>query len=116
MILFIEYPKCSTCKRAKEWLNSNNISYIDRNIVTDNPTYEELKLWISKSNLDIKKFFNTTGLLYKKLNLKEKLDSMNDDEKINLLATNGMLIKRPLIIKEEAVLVGFKEDNWNILL
>lgn len=116
MILFLEYPKCSTCKRAKEWLDSNNISYIDRNIITDNPNYEELKVWISKSNLDIKKFFNTSGLLYKELNLKEKLDSMNDDEKINLLSTNGMLVKRPLIITDNIILVGFKEDKWNILM
>lgn len=116
MIEFIEYPKCSTCKRAKKWLDDNNISYNDRNIVTNNPTASELNKWINISNMEIKKFFNTSGLLYKELNLKNKLDSMSDEEKINLLATNGMLVKRPIIIKDNIILVGFKEDKWNILL
>lgn len=116
MIEFIEYPKCSTCKRAKKWLDDNNILYNDRNIVTNNPTASELNKWINISNMEIKKFFNTSGLLYKELNLKNKLDSMSDEEKINLLATNGMLVKRPIIIKDNIILVGFKEDKWNILL
>ncbi len=116
MILFIEYPKCSTCKRAKEWLDKNNILYTDRNIVTNNPTYDELKSWVSKSDMDIKKFFNTSGLVYKELNLKDKLDKMTDDEKLRILSSNGMLVKRPLIITDNVILAGFKEDKWNILL
>lgn len=116
MMLFIEYPKCSTCKKAKDWLDSNNISYTDRNIVTDNPTYDELKSWINISNIEIKKFFNTSGLLYKELNLKDKLDTMSDDEKINLLSSNGMLVKRPLIISDNLIIIGFKEDKYKALL
>ncbi|MGN0973493.1 MAG: arsenate reductase family protein [Bacilli bacterium] len=114
-MIFIEYPKCSTCKKAKQFLINNNMSFISRDIVNDTPTYDELKLWIAKSNLDIKKFFNTSGLKYKELNLKDKLTTMNDDEKIKLLASNGMLIKRPLLIDDNIVLVGFNKEKWSVL-
>lgn len=114
--LFIEYPKCSTCQKAKKWLEKNNINFEDRNIVENNPTKEELAKWIEKSGLEIKKFFNTSGLKYKELNLKEKLPNMTDEEKIELLATNGMLVKRPLLISEKAVLIGFKENEWKICI
>lgn len=114
-MIFIEYPKCSTCKKAKQFLIDNNMSFISRDIVNDTPTYDELKLWIEKSNLDIKKFFNTSGLKYKELNLKDKLITMNDDEKIKLLASNGMLIKRPLLIDENIILVGFNKEKWSVL-
>ena len=97
-ILFIEYPKCSTCQKAKKWLTENNIDFTQRNIVEETPSAEELREYIEKSGLDIKKFFNTSGLLYKSMNLKEKLNSMTDDEKIEILSQNGMLIKRPLLI------------------
>lgn len=110
--LFIEYPKCTTCQKAKKWLVENNIDFEARHIVEKNPTYEELKKWTSCSGLEIKKFFNTSGILYKSMNLKEKLTTMTDEEKIKLLSTNGMLVKRPLLIGENFVLVGFKEDIW----
>ena len=112
MILFIEYPKCSTCKKAKKWLLDNNIEFTDRNIVEDTPTREELKKWIEESKKDIKNFFNTSGLKYKELNLKEKLINMTDEEKIKLLSSDGMLIKRPLVITENKILTGFKEEEW----
>lgn len=111
-MIFLEYPKCSTCKKAKDFLIKNNVSFEDRNIVEDNPTYEELVTWIKASNRDIKTFFNTSGNLYKELNLKEKLLEMNDEEKINLLASNGMLVKRPMLISNDFILSGFKEDIW----
>lgn len=114
--LFIEYPKCSTCKKAKKWLDENNIKYEDRNIVEDTPNEEELKKWIKESELDIKRFFNTSGLKYKEMNLKEKLPNMSDDEKVKLLASDGMLIKRPLLINEEQILVGFKINEWEKVL
>ncbi len=111
--LFIEYPKCSTCKRAKDWLQKNNIDFEDRHIVESTPTKEELKKWINMSDKEIKSFFNTSGILYKSMNLKEKLKDMSDEEKIELLSSNGMLIKRPILITEdEKVLVGFKENEW----
>ena len=115
--LFIEYPKCSTCKNAKKWLENNNIVFIDRHIVEETPTYDELCRWIKESNKEIKKWFNTSGLKYKALNLKEKLETMADDEKIKLLASDGMLIKRPILITDKCVLIGFKEEEWknNIL-
>lgn len=109
---FIEYPKCSTCVKAKKWLVENQISYEDRHIVTENPKKEELREWILKSGYPIKKFFNTSGLKYKELNLKDKLATMNDDEKIELLASDGMLVKRPLIIDNDSILVGFKVAEW----
>ena len=112
MILFIEYPKCSTCRKAKKWLLDNNIEFTDRNIVEDTPTREELKKWIEESKKDIKNFFNTSGLKYKELNLKEKLINMTDEEKIKLLSSDGMLIKRPLVITENKILTGFKEEEW----
>lgn len=114
-MFFLEYPKCSTCKKAKEFLIKNNIAFEDRNIVENNPTYEELELWIKKSNREIKTFFNTSGNLYKELNLKEKLLNMSDEEKIKLLASNGMLVKRPMLISDNLVLSGFKEDLWKNL-
>ena len=112
MYLFIEYPKCSTCRKAKKFLDDNNIKYIDRNIVTDNPTKEELKKFLLVSGKDIKTFFNTSGNLYKELHLKDKLANMSLDEKIELLSTDGMLVKRPLFVGENIVLTGFKEDIW----
>lgn len=112
MYLFIEYPKCSTCKKAKKFLDDNNIKYTDRNIVTDNPTKEELKMFFEKSGKDIKTFFNTSGNLYKELNLKDKLPNMTLDEKLELLSTDGMLVKRPVLVGDNFVLTGFKEDIW----
>lgn len=110
--IFIEYPKCSTCKKAKKWLEENNIEFVDRNIVTDTPTQDELSEWIERSGQDIKKWFNTSGLKYKELNLKDKLVSMSDKEKIELLASDGMLIKRPLLISDKGIFIGFKEEKW----
>ena len=114
--IFIEYPKCSTCKKAKKWLEENNIEYVDRNIVEETPTVKELIEWINDSKQDIKKWFNTSGLKYKELNLKEKLVTMKDKEKIELLASNGMLIKRPLLISYKGIFIGFKEENWKKLI
>lgn len=114
--IFIEYPKCSTCKKAKKWLIENNIEFIERNIVEETPNVEELNEWINKSGQEIKRWFNTSGLKYKELNLKEKLSTMSDEEKIELLASNGMLIKRPLLISDKGIFIGFKEDNWKKLL
>ena len=114
-ILFIEYPKCSTCQKAKKWLEQNNIEFDDRHILENNPTKEELKKWIKQSGYDIKKFFNTSGMKYKELNLKEKLPNMTDDEKIEVLSTDGMLVKRPLIITDDLILVGFREKEWEQL-
>ena len=111
-MLFIEYPKCSTCKKAKKWLVDHNIKYEDRHIIENNPTFDELKEWYHKSNLDIKRFFNTSGMLYKEMNLKDKLLNMNEDEMIEILSTNGMLVKRPLIISDDVILTGFKEKEW----
>lgn len=111
--LFLWYPKCSTCQKAKRWLEANHISFEERHIVEQVPTKEELEKWIKQSGLEIKKFFNTSGLKYKELNLKEKLPNMSEKDKIELLATNGMLIKRPLLINDKVVLVGFKEKEWN---
>ena len=102
MVLFIEYPKCSTCQKAKKWLDDNKIGYIDRHIKEENPTFEELREWHSKSGLPLKKFFNTSGLIYKSMGLKDKLETMTDEEKLRLLATDGMLVKRPLIVTDNA--------------
>ncbi len=112
MIKFICYPKCTTCQRAKKWLDDNKIEYELRDIKLDNPTLEELAEWYNKSGLPIKKFFNTSGLLYKSLDLKNKLPEMSEDEMLILLATDGMLVKRPLLIGNDFVLVGFKEAEW----
>ena len=114
-VLFLEYPKCTTCKKAKAWLEGNAVAFDDRHIVENNPTAEELKTWWQMSGLPLKKFFNTSGLLYKELKLKDKLPEMTEDEMIELLSTNGMLVKRPLIIGEDFVLVGFKEAEWDKL-
>ena len=114
--IFIEYPKCSTCKKAKKWLEEKNIEFEDRHIIEQTPTVKELTEWIKKSELDIKKWFNTSGIKYKELNLKEKLSNMSDKEKIELLASDGMLIKRPILISDKGIFVGFKEDKWSILI
>ena len=111
-VLFLEYPPCSTCQKAKKWLDSHGISYTARHIKEQNPTAEELKLWHKKSGLPLKRFFNTSGLLYKSMGLKDKLPSMSEDEQFALLATDGMLVKRPLVIGDSAVLTGFKEAEW----
>ena len=111
-MLFICYPKCSTCKKAEKWLDEHSIEYKKRNITEDNPTYDELKEWFSKSGLPLKKFFNTSGLIYKDMHLKDKLSEMSEEEQLKLLATNGMLVKRPLVIKDDVVLVGFKDTEW----
>lgn len=112
-MLFLEYPKCSTCKKAKNWLESNGIGFEDRHIVENNPTAEELKTWYEKSGFPLKKFFNTSGLKYKELGLKDKLPNMSEEEQLNLLATDGMLVKRPLVIGDDFVLIGFKEAQWD---
>lgn len=111
-LLFIEYPKCSTCQKAKKWLDAHNITYTDRHIAEDHPSYDELKKWFEMSGLPLKKFFNTSGLVYKDLQLKEKLPTMSEEEQLKLLATNGMLVKRPLIVGGGMVLTGFKEAEW----
>ena len=111
-MLFIEYPKCSTCQKAKKWLDANQISYIDRHIKEENPTVDELREWHKRSGLELKKFFNTSGMLYKEMKLKDKLPAMTEEEKYELLATDGMLVKRPLIVMEDKILVGFKEKEW----
>lgn len=111
-MLVLCYKKCSTCQKAVKWLEEHNVAFEERPIVEENPTYEELKAWYEKSGLPLKKFFNTSGLLYKELNLKDKLAEMSEEEQLRLLATNGMLVKRPLVVGEDYVLVGFKEKEW----
>ena len=111
-MLFLEYPPCSTCKKAKKWLDDQGIRYPARHIKEQNPSYEELKAWYEKSGLPLKKFFNTSGLVYKSLELKDKLPTMTEEEQLRLLATDGMLVKRPLVVLEDAVLTGFKEAEW----
>lgn len=115
-MLFIQYPPCGTCQKAKKWLDGHGIAYTDRHIKNEKPTYEELKTWYTSSGLPLKKFFNTSGLLYKSLNLKEKLPAMTEEEQLQLLASDGMLVKRPIVVTEDAVLVGFKEAQWEQLL
>lgn len=110
--LFLQYPKCSTCKKAQSLLNWNKVTYTSRDISKDNPDVEELTEWIEKSGLDIQKFFNSNGVIYKQMGLKDKLADMTQEEKVELLASNGMLIKRPIIVGEDLVLVGFKEQEW----
>ena len=112
MIIFLCYPKCTTCQKARKWLDDNQIEYEFRDIKLDNPTLDELSEWHKKSGLSLKKFFNTSGLLYKSLDLKNKLPAMTNDEMLKLLATDGMLVKRPLLIGDDFVLVGFKEDEY----
>ena len=112
MVTFICYPKCSTCQKAQKWLEENQIAYSVRDIKTENPSAEELAAWHRASGLPVKKFFNTSGLLYKSMHLKEKLPAMTEEEMLQLLATDGMLVKRPLVVAEDTVLVGFKEAEW----
>lgn len=111
-MLFLEYPKCSTCKKAKKWLDEHQVAYDDRHIVEENPTFEELKDWHGRSGMPLKKFFNTSGMLYKEMKLKDKLPTMSEEEQLQLLATNGMLVKRPLIVDGNTVITGFKEAEW----
>ena len=111
-MIFICYPKCSTCQKAKKWLDEQDIKYTERHIVDNNPSYEELKEWYNKSGLPLKRFFNTSGLLYKEMQLKDKLPTMNEEEQLKLLATNGMLVKRPLVVNGDMVLIGFKVAEW----
>ena len=114
--LLLCYPKCTTCQKAKQWLDERGLDYEYRHIAEINPTVEELASWVKKSGLPLKRFFNTSGLLYKELNLKEKLADMSEGEQIALLATNGMLVKRPVLVGAETVLVGFKEKEWEAVL
>ncbi|MBQ9266944.1 MAG: arsenate reductase family protein [Clostridia bacterium] len=114
--LFIEYPKCSTCQKAKKWLESSKIEFEDRHIVEQNPNEKELREWIQRSGFEIKKWFNTSGLKYKELNLKDRLLTMTDEEKIALLASDGMLVKRPVLVTEKGVCPGFKEDVWKSII
>ena len=109
---FICYPKCSTCQKARKWLEANHLEFTERHIVEENPSYEELKEWYAESGLPLKKFFNTSGMLYKEMQLKDKLPTMSEEEQLKLLATNGMLVKRPLIVNGNIILTGFKEAEW----
>ncbi len=113
---FINYAKCSTCRKARQWLDEHGISYIDRPIKEQNPTYEELSAWISRSGLPIKKFFNTSGQIYRSMQLKDKLPEMMEEQQIQLLASEGMLVKRPLLVSDSVILVGFREAEWQALL
>ena len=116
MLKFICYPKCTTCQKARKWLDDNHIEYKFRDIKTENPTYEELAAWWKRSGLPLKKFFNTSGLLYKSMELKDRLPAMSDEEMLTLLATDGMLVKRPIAVGDGFVLVGFKEAEWETRL
>ena len=111
-MIFVEYPKCSTCQKAKKWLDENGFQYQDRHIKEQNPSFEELKEWYEKSSLPLKRFFNTSGLLYKSMNLKEKLPLMSEEEQLALLASNGMLVKRPIVVCNDLILIGFREKEW----
>ena len=115
-MLFVHYPKCTTCRRAKKWLDEHQIAYEARDIKEQNPSLEELTQWYQKSGLPLKKFFNTSGMLYKEMKLKEKLPEMSEDEQLTLLASDGMLVKRPIVVAEDQVLVGFKEAQWEEIL
>lgn len=112
-MVFLCYPKCTTCQKAKRWLEANHIAFEERHIVEANPTAEELREWVNRSGLPLKRFFNTSGMKYRELALKDKLPAMSDEEQIALLATDGMLVKRPMLISEDKVLVGFKESEWS---
>ena len=112
-MIFVCYPKCSTCQKAKKWLNEHNVEYTERHIAEEKPTYDELKEWHEKSGLPLKKFFNTSGLLYKEMKMKDKLPSMSEEEQLRLLSTNGMLLKRPILVTGDKVLVGFREAEWD---
>lgn len=111
-MIFLCYPKCSTCQKAKKWLDERTIDYTERHIVSNNPSVDELREWYQRSGVPLKKFFNTSGLLYKEMQLKDKLAAMSEEEQLKLLATNGMLVKRPMVIDENFILLGFKEDEW----
>ena len=115
-MLFIEYPKCTTCKKAKKWLDDHNIEYTDRHIKDQNPSYDELKKWKEESGLPIKRFFNTSGMLYREMQLKDRLPEMTEEEMLRLLSTDGMLVKRPIIVCKDKVLTGFREKEWEELL
>ena len=115
-MLFLQYPPCSTCQKAKKWLDAQGIAYEDRHIKENNPSYEELKAWYQKSGLPLKKFFNTSGLLYKSLGLKDKLPAMTEEEQLRLLASDGMLVKRPILVTEKGITTGFKEAEWEKLI
>ena len=115
-MLFIEYPPCSTCQKAKKWLDEQGISYEDRHIKLEKPTYEELKEWHSRSGLPLKRFFNTSGLLYKSMELKTKLPEMSEEEQLQLLASDGMMVKRPILVTEKGVTTGFKQAEWEKLI
>ena len=115
MILVLEYPRCSTCKKALQWLRDNGVAFEDRHIVEQNPTQQELTEWYHKSGLPLKRFFNTSGMLYRSMGLKDRLAAMSEEEQLALLATNGMLVKRPLVVGDDFVLVGFKEAEWERL-
>lgn len=112
MVLFVEYPKCTTCQKAKKWLEANGISFTDRHIKEDNPTKEELTQWYQRSGLPIKRFVNTSGMLYREMKLKDRIPQMTDDEILELLSSDGMLVKRPILVGEDFVTTGFKEDTW----
>lgn len=114
-MLFICYPKCTTCVKARNWLTENKIEFEERNIKENNPSYEELKKFYKKSGLPLKKFFNTSGILYKEMGLKDKLPNMSEEEMLKLLSTDGMLVKRPIAVSEDTILVGFKESEWEKL-
>ena len=114
-MLLLCYPKCSTCQKARKWLQEHNIEFTERHIAEENPSCEELQAWYKKSGLPLKKFFNTSGMIYKEMQLKDKLPAMSEEEQIKLLATNGMLVKRPIVVSEDKVLVGFKEAQWEEL-
>ena len=111
-MLFVYYPKCSTCQKAKKWLDAHKISYEERDIKTENPSKEELKEWYQKSGLELKRFFNTSGMLYKSMQLKDRLPDMTEEEQLELLATDGMLVKRPVLVGDDFVLTGFKEAEY----
>ena len=115
-MLFLQYPPCSTCKKAKNWLDEHGVCYTDRHIKEKQPSYDELKEWYARSGLPLKRFFNTSGLAYKSLNLKERLPTMTEEEQLQLLASDGMLVKRPLLVTDDAVLTGFKEAQWAEIL
>ena len=114
-MLFIEYPRCTTCKKAKKWLDEHHIEYMDRHIADENPSYEELTRWYKQSGLPLKRFFNTSGMMYKEMGLKDKLADMSEEEQLRLLASDGMLVKRPLIVMDDSVLVGFKEADYQMI-
>ena len=115
-MLFVHYPKCSTCKKAMNWLDEHNVEFDQRHIVEDNPTVDELRLWHKMSDLPLRRFFNTSGMLYRDMGLKDTLTNMSEDEMYELLASNGMLVKRPLLVLDDTVLVGFKEKDWEAII